>query len=32
MIFLTVNYIHGWEPLKLTKEESRDLKLKKLLK
>lgn len=25
------NYIHGWEPVKLTKKESRDLKLKKLL-
>jgi hypothetical protein len=30
--FKIKKYVHGWETTELTKEESRDLKLKKLLK
>ena len=29
--FKIKNYVHGWEPVELTKDELRDLKLKKLL-
>ena len=29
--FKIKNYVHGWEPAELTKDELRDLKLKKLL-
>ena len=29
--FKIKNYVHGWEPAKLTKDELRDLKLKKLI-
>jgi len=30
--FKIKNYVHGWEPTELNKDELRDLKLKKLLK